>query len=121
MVEVFSPSLITHTAGSGGKAYLAPELHEPERFGSDEFCRTTVSDVYAFGSLCLEVRRFLPMFDQSLASHHVLPQVFTGLPQHPDLPEKRNSEVIMRILNKIPTKRPTVEQCFGHNMPDLWW
>jgi serine/threonine protein kinase len=43
----------SHRAGS--LRWMAPELINPDRFGL-RFRRTPASDVYAFGSLCLEVR-----------------------------------------------------------------
>jgi hypothetical protein len=55
-METLGPSLITYTRESGGRAYMGPELLEPENFGDGEFRRTPSSDAYSFGSLILEVR-----------------------------------------------------------------
>ncbi|KAJ7616201.1 kinase-like domain-containing protein [Mycena polygramma] len=45
---------------SGSMRWFAPELLMPEDFGCEGFVRTRATDVYAFGCVCLEVRRLLP-------------------------------------------------------------
>jgi serine/threonine protein kinase len=41
--------------GQGGSCrWMAPELHDPERFGYSHFPRSFKSDVYSFAMLCLE-------------------------------------------------------------------
>lgn len=47
--------LFTTTKEAGSIRYMAPELHDPERYGETEFRRTRASDVYAYGGLCYEV------------------------------------------------------------------
>ena len=44
------------TSEAGSKRWMAPELHDPERFGLKHFERTPATDMYAFGSTILEVR-----------------------------------------------------------------
>jgi serine/threonine protein kinase len=49
-------TLGTHTSRPGGTIrWMAPELHEPERFGFPILQRTTESDIYALGCVFLEV------------------------------------------------------------------
>lgn len=55
VIRAISPSLVTYTAESGAKRYMAPELHEPKKFGDGIFRRTPATDAYSYASLCLEV------------------------------------------------------------------
>lgn len=55
IIDVGGRGLITRTVGSGNKHLWAPELHEPADFGLDEFIRTPATDMYSYGSLCLQV------------------------------------------------------------------
>lgn len=66
ITDLAGSDLVTNTQESGGKKYMAPELHDPERFGVPHFRRTAASDIYSYGSLCLEV---LPAFRSLHCSH----------------------------------------------------
>lgn len=55
IIDVAGRELVTQTAGSGCKHFLAPELLSPEQFGLKRFIRTSATDMYSYGSLCLEV------------------------------------------------------------------
>ena len=58
LVDIADPAgkgIVDETAQSGTKQYMAPELHKPDAFGCKDFQRTRESDVYSYGSLCLEV------------------------------------------------------------------
>ncbi|KAJ7128247.1 kinase-like domain-containing protein [Mycena filopes] len=46
----------------GTVRWFAPELIEPARFGCERFQRTTASDVYAYGCVCLELHTGSPPF-----------------------------------------------------------
>ncbi|KAJ7255747.1 kinase-like domain-containing protein, partial [Mycena rebaudengoi] len=50
----------THSSNRAGTVHwMAPELIAPDRFGHHKFSRTSASDIYAFGCVCLEVRASL--------------------------------------------------------------
>lgn len=55
--DVSNRGLRSATSGAGSKRWMAPELHDPGRFGLEHFEYTTATDVYAFASTILEVRR----------------------------------------------------------------
>ncbi|KAJ7085485.1 kinase-like domain-containing protein [Mycena belliarum] len=47
---------------AGSARWFAPELIIPTEFGCEQFARTTASDVYAFGCVCLELHTGKPPF-----------------------------------------------------------
>ncbi|KAJ7255943.1 kinase-like domain-containing protein, partial [Mycena rebaudengoi] len=50
----------THSSNRAGAVlWMAPELIAPDRFGHHKFSRTSASDIYAFGCVCLVVRASL--------------------------------------------------------------
>jgi serine/threonine-protein kinase TNNI3K len=40
---------------SGSVRWMAPELHDPKRFGFETFTRSFETDIYSFARVCLEV------------------------------------------------------------------
>ena len=80
ITDLAGSDLVTNTNESGGKKYMAPELHDPERFGVAYFRRTAASDMYSYGSLCLEV---LPVFNSLPSSYwtnrRLHPRVHLGI------------------------------------------
>ncbi|KAJ7160764.1 kinase-like domain-containing protein [Mycena filopes] len=59
-LSVFSDATSSMTTNRGGSPYwMAPELLDPDTYGL-EFVRTTATDVYAYGCVCLEVQNVLP-------------------------------------------------------------
>lgn len=55
----------------GNVRWLAPELIDPEQFGSDSTRPTFASDIYSLGCLCVEVR-FISRDSIHMSDHMVL-------------------------------------------------
>lgn len=53
---------------AGSLRWMAPELHDPEKFGLKRLARSYEADVYAFGCLCLEVRASCTLICRGLTS-----------------------------------------------------
>ncbi|KAF7373451.1 Kinase-like protein [Mycena sanguinolenta] len=79
----FADATSSMTTNRGGSLYwMAPELIDPDRFGL-QFARTSATDVYAFGCVCLEL--------------------YTGRPPFADL---REPAALLKIMNKERPQRP---------------
>ncbi|KAK7063540.1 kinase-like protein [Favolaschia claudopus] len=85
----------THTSHRAGSIrWMAPELIDPDRFGK-KFLRTTATDVYAFGCVCLEL--------------------YTGRPPFADLSEPAS---LLRVINGERPERPSGESALLDSMWD---
>jgi serine/threonine protein kinase len=87
---------------------MAPELLNPRDFGL-RFVRTTASDIYAFGCVCLEVctcRRYLTHFD--------MVQLYTGSPPFTGLSD---GAVIHEVVAGGRPEQPAGER----TMSDVLW
>jgi serine/threonine protein kinase len=84
----------------GGGRWMAPELHYPEKFGVTSSDRTTVSDVFAFGMLVLEI--------------------YTEQPPFFDI--AHNATVYFKIVDGDRPPKPSAKQCPGGAAPSstLW-
>ncbi|EIN11550.1 kinase-like protein [Punctularia strigosozonata HHB-11173 SS5] len=86
------------TTGRGSARWMAPELHFPEQFMLT-FRRTTSSDMYAFGFVCLEV------FSGHVPFHWI----------------RQDSNIVLRVVQGERPPRPTRDECHGREMPDDMW
>jgi serine/threonine protein kinase len=55
----FADSTTVSFSHAGSLRWMAPELINPEEVGLLDFKRSFQSDIYAFASVCFEVREFL--------------------------------------------------------------
>ncbi|KAJ7147340.1 kinase-like domain-containing protein [Mycena filopes] len=93
-LSVFSDATSSMTTNRGGSLYwMAPELLDPDKYGL-KFVRTTATDVYAYGCVCLEV--------------------YTGRPPFAHLPEPA---ALMKILQGERPQRPSGSPA----MTDILW
>ncbi|KAJ7269932.1 kinase-like domain-containing protein [Mycena rebaudengoi] len=85
---------------AGSLRWMAPELIDPEKFGQ-RFLRTSATDVYAFGCVCLEL--------------------YTGQPPFADF---RETAVIVKVSDGVrperPTGHPTISDALWGLMNDCW-
>ncbi|KAJ7160881.1 kinase-like domain-containing protein [Mycena filopes] len=79
----FTDATASNSTRGGSPHWMAPELHDPKRFGYTKFTRTTASDVYAFGCVCVEL--------------------YTGRKPFSELPE---GGVLLEVLAGRRTERP---------------
>ncbi|TFK48834.1 kinase-like protein [Heliocybe sulcata] len=87
--------------GKGGSIqFMAPELHDPMRFGFPRYETTPSTDMYAFACVCYEM--------------------YTGhAPWHKE--EKHDAAVILRVCKGDRPVRPTPEECSGKVLTEEVW
>ncbi|KAJ7817235.1 kinase-like domain-containing protein [Mycena leptocephala] len=86
LTSLSDATTVTHTSHRAGSTrWMAPELIDPERFGSP-FLRTPATDVYAFACVCLEL--------------------YTGRPPFANLSE---TATLLRVINGDRPERPSCE------------
>ena len=113
----FAEATLVTTSRHGSAPYMAPELHDPENFGSPIFRRTTASDTYAFGCVCLEVISFLasyPSFKLSLAKIHTGRHPFSDVSGHA-------IQIALKVMRGERPKRPRHAACSWREMTDHMW
>ncbi|KAJ7279092.1 kinase-like domain-containing protein, partial [Mycena rebaudengoi] len=93
------------TRRGGNLRWMAPELIEPERFGP-RFVRSTASDVYAFGCVCLELYTGRPPFSNILEDVAAMWQVCQG--KRPERPTEQPmiSDTLWQCVNECWEENP---------------
>jgi len=94
---------------SGGTyQYLAPEFHDPEEFGLQDVSPTTVTDIYAFGCLCVELYLQQTPYDGA-TYFKVAKDVLAGI--RPARPSTKDGELmsgsLWKLTNRCWTQRPS--------------
>ncbi|KAF9457392.1 kinase-like domain-containing protein, partial [Collybia nuda] len=89
----------------GSVRWMAPELLQPEAFELDRFVRTTASDIYAFGCVCLEVYTGKPPFVDVVHEPAVMFGVLEG-----KRPVQPSSDAGRPISNNVWS---LIEQCWS--------
>ncbi|EPQ54890.1 kinase-like protein, partial [Gloeophyllum trabeum ATCC 11539] len=91
----------TSSGPRGSMPFMAPELHNPTKFGFDHFQRTRSTDIYAFGCVCYEI--------------------YTGY--SPWYKELGNNEgaIINAVMNGMQPSRPSPDECSGKRIDDELW
>ncbi|KAF7326855.1 Kinase-like protein [Mycena venus] len=100
-LSIFSDATSTMSTNRGGSLYwMAPELLDPDLF-KFKFARTTATDVYAFGCVCLEL--------------------YTGRPPFASLSEPA---ALMKVLNgerpERPPGPPVMSDMLWHHVTEFW-
>ncbi|KAJ6476149.1 kinase-like domain-containing protein [Mycena sanguinolenta] len=112
----FSDSNSSTSARGGSLYWMAPELLDPDRFGH-KFTRTTATDVYAFGCVCIELYTGQHPFSD-LSEAAALLKVIDGerpaRPSSPVMPDVLWQHVI-EFWAQDPTARPATDLVV-HNM-----
>ncbi|KAJ7147345.1 kinase-like domain-containing protein [Mycena filopes] len=118
-LSVFSDATSSMTTNRGGSPYwMAPELLDPDRYGL-KFVRTTATDVYAYGCVCLEVYTGRPPFAH-LPEPAALMKILQGeRPQRPS-GSPAMTDILWRNVSTYwadsPTARPNTQLLVVHNM-----
>ncbi|KAJ7609200.1 kinase-like domain-containing protein [Mycena polygramma] len=90
---------LTSSSNQGGSArWWAPELLNPESFGCQRFLRTTASDVYAYGCVCVEL--------------------YTGKPPFAHMPEP--AAMFRVIAGERPEKPPSMSSAMWELVTAAW-
>ncbi|KZT22026.1 kinase-like protein [Neolentinus lepideus HHB14362 ss-1] len=83
----------------GSVRWMAPELINPRAFLDEVFRRTTASDIYSFGCVCLELYTLQIPF--SYIAH--------------------DTTVLLEVINGVRPSIPSVHDCHGRSMsPEMW-
>jgi serine/threonine protein kinase len=80
--DTITTGAATATTEHSTVRWAAPEIHNPEQFGFENFKRTRATDIYAFGGLCVEVRRnhlndMIPATDKAVSAVYWAQTLFT--------------------------------------------
>ncbi|KAF9468989.1 kinase-like domain-containing protein [Collybia nuda] len=117
LTVVSEATLATHTSnGHGSTRWMAPELHDPESFGFDRFLRTSASDIYALGCVCLEVYTGRAPFMNISNDTTVMLQVVRGIRPHrppPDASRQMSDDVwnlIVQCWMQNPAERLNIRK-----------
>lgn len=102
--------IFTH---GGATRWQAPELLDPDRFGSWTDLPTYQSDMYAFGSVCLEV---LSLDHLGVLDADLIAQLYTGQSPYCDLSDV---QVYSLVLTGGRPSRPLMKD--GVAMSDAFW
>ncbi|KAJ7141853.1 kinase-like domain-containing protein [Mycena crocata] len=103
---------------AGGLRWMAPELIDPESFGT-QFAPTTASDVYAFGCLCLEVYTGQPPFAK-LSDVRTLFMVMGGnVPERPLDTDPFLPEQLWQLMKDCWVKDRSSRPSMGHVVQNL--
>ncbi|KAJ3484484.1 hypothetical protein NLI96_g5603 [Meripilus lineatus] len=91
----------------GNVRWLAPELIDPEQFGSDSTRPTFASDIYSLGCLCVELLTGRAPFHGCFTDAQVVKQVVCGKRPHPPTPSEygRTADLLWSLARK----------CWGHD------
>ncbi|KAJ7717948.1 kinase-like domain-containing protein [Mycena metata] len=108
-LAVFADSPLAPTKRGGSLRWMAPELLHPESCGLEIFQRTFASDLYAYGSLCLELYTGKPPFSDVPSEGAVLLKVISG--DRPELPQTIPAwctQMIPKCWSHVPLSRPGI-------------
>lgn len=102
-LAVFTDETISSNR-NGSLAWMAPELHEPDLFGLDQFKRTKSSDMYAFGCLFIEV---CPILIYCISLHNSCSeQCYTGKPPIYGKEARDRFATMLMLKHIVEGKRP---------------
>ncbi|KAF7308507.1 Protein kinase domain-containing protein [Mycena chlorophos] len=109
-LSVLSSVPLTHTTyRSGSTRWMGPELLFPQSCGLDSYRRTFASDVYSFGSVCVELVQGQPPFCEIKEDMAVVLRVLEGYRSPRPCDPATGQPLISHALWAI------VERCWTHD------